>query len=231
MAYMAICPFATQHPVGNHSGPVAAHLGLILHVQEGNGSLASYFNNPSVQASSTFWVAKDGTLEQYVDTDNAAWAQSAGNPYYSSIESEGFTTEPLTDAQTATLGRLYAWGHATHNWPLILSESPGSSGLGWHGMGGAAWGGHTGCPGDIRKAQRQHILDIASGQSVANTPSGGLLSAEADAINKHLDDAFTAWSKWVETGTVAAVQAAVTAAQKDWDDKLNTILAWIAKHP
>lgn len=166
-----ICPFAGWHPVQNHSGPLSTRAGLILHVQEGNGSLAGYFNNPAAQASSTFWVSKGGILEQYVDADLRAWAQAAGNDSYNSVETEGYTGEALTDAQINTLAKLYAWGHHVYGWPLQLAESPGQAGLGWHGMGGGPWGGHFGCPGDLRKSQRARIVQLAGGAAPITPPS------------------------------------------------------------
>ncbi len=54
-----------------------------------------------------------------------------------------------------------AWIHQTHGIPLQLADTPAGSGFGWHGMGGNAWGGHPGCPGDQRKAQRYTILVAA----------------------------------------------------------------------
>jgi hypothetical protein len=140
---------------------MSAQLGLVLHVQEGNGGLSGWFNNPASGASSTFWVAKAGALEQYVDCTVCAWAQASGNSTYQSIETEGYHDEPLTAAQEATLARLYAWGATTFGWVNALAESPGQKGFGWHGMGGSSWGGHTGCPGDLRKPRRQPILDQA----------------------------------------------------------------------
>ncbi len=160
---MTVCPFALWRPVQNHSGAMSAHLGLILHVQQGNGGLSGYFNDPANQASSTWWVAKTGTLEQYVDADVRAWAQSAGNATYNSVETEGFVAEPLTPPQEATLARLYNWSTSVYGWPNALSEAPGQPGFGWHGEGGSAWGGHVGCPGDVRKPRRQPILDAAFG--------------------------------------------------------------------
>lgn len=56
-----------------------------------------------------------------------------------------------------------AWLHSEHGIELQIANSPSDRGFGWHGMGGAAWGGHTDCPGDKRKAQRQEILSIAQG--------------------------------------------------------------------
>ena len=160
---MTVCPFAAWKPVGNHGGRMGAHIGLVLHVQAGNGSLAGWFNNPSAKASSTFWVSKAGALEQYVDADVTAWAQGTGNGEYNSVETEGYPDEPLTPAAEATLARLYAWGATAYRWPLVLSETPGQPGFGWHGMGARAWGGHTGCPGDLRKNRRQAILTAAGG--------------------------------------------------------------------
>lgn len=159
----AIYPAATWRPVGNHSGPMSAHLGLVLHVQVGNGSVYGEFTNPASQASYTWWVSKDGTLEQYVDADETAWAQAAGNGTYNSVGTEGYVEEALTDAQCQTIAGIYRWGHDRYGWPYTLAEAPGQPGFGWHGMGAPAWG-HAACPGDIRKAQRPHILDLAQNQ-------------------------------------------------------------------
>lgn len=194
---MAVVPFAKWLPVPNHSGNMSAHNGLILHVQAGNGSCYGLFSNPSYEASSTFWVGKDGTLEQYVDTDQIAWAQASGNGVFNSVETEGVPTEPLTDAQVQTLGQLYKWGMDTYGWPAQLTDDPNGAGFGWHGMGGAAWGGHTGCPGDLRKAQRQAILDIAIGGTPAPTPTPSIAGDEEMAAAVYADKGLThVW--WVD---------------------------------
>jgi hypothetical protein len=159
---MPIVPGARYEPVPSHSGPMTAHLGLVLHIQVGNGDCYGEFDVPANQASSTWWVAKDGTLVQYVDSDLAAWTEAAGNFTWDSVETEGLPSEALTNPQIATLARLYVWGHRTYDWPITLSENPTTPGFGWHGMGKAAWGGHLDCPGEIRKAQRGAILSSAS---------------------------------------------------------------------
>lgn len=158
---MTRCPDARWEPVGNHSGPMSAHDGLILHVAEAHQDVHDWFNNPSSQASSTFWVGENGELVQYVDADEDAWAQAGGNPTYNSVETAGYSTSGLTKQQIKSLATLYAWGHRTYGWPLQLAEKPGDKGFGWHGMGGTAWGGHFSCPGDKRKAQRKQILRAA----------------------------------------------------------------------
>jgi hypothetical protein len=160
-------------PVRNRTpgGLVGARtLGMVLHVQAGNGALSGWFNNPAAGASSTWWAGKAGGREQYGNPDtDKFWAQAAGNGQYHSIETEGRPSEPLTAAQIESCAVAYAWGHTRYGWPFRLAERPGEPGLGWHGMGGKAWGNHPGCPGDKRKAQRTQILararQIADGQS------------------------------------------------------------------
>lgn len=156
-----IFPGVSWRNARNHSGPMTAHLGLILHVQEGNNDLGPEFDDPASSASYTFVVLKDGAAQQYVDSDMTAWAQAAGNSTYNSVGTQGFSTEPLTEAACHAIADLYKAGHQFYGWPFQLAEAPGQPGFGWHGMGGAAWGGHFDCPGDIRKGQRQHILDLA----------------------------------------------------------------------
>lgn len=160
---MTRMPGTTWRPVANyHPNGVTEHRGLVLHVQAGNNSPFSWFNNPKSQASSDFWVSKTGIIEQYVNTGiDYAWAQAAGNPYYASVETEGYPGEPLTAEQVKGVAKIYAWGHAEFAWPLTVVDSTTLHGLTWHGAGATAWGGHTGCPGDLRKAQRTAIMALA----------------------------------------------------------------------
>jgi N-acetylmuramoyl-L-alanine amidase len=161
------CPFADWKPVGNHGGLMRSHRGLVVHVQEGNGSLAGYFNNPASQVSAHFWAAKDGRLEQYVDSDSVAWAQAGGNPDYLSVETEGFAREFLTEQQIATLGRLLAWVHASYGVPLVGPVRHGQSGLTTHsqpdGIPDPLWGNHP-CPGTRRLGQLALVLAAAGSE-------------------------------------------------------------------
>lgn len=161
---MTRMPGAIWRPVVNfHPNGVRERRGLALHVQAGNNSPFGWFNTPASEASSDFWVGKDGTIEQYVDTGvDYAWAQAAGNPYYASVETEGHPDEPLTDRQVEGVAKIYAWGHGAFAWPLVVVDSTTQHGLTWHGVGGSNWGGHTGCPGDLRKAQRAAIIALAA---------------------------------------------------------------------
>lgn len=136
--------------------------GLVLHIQQGTeaGSEA-WFKNPASQASSHFLNPKVGGLRQLVDTKDRAWAEADGNAHWVSIENEGFVPAALTASQVENAAQLLAWLHKTYQVPLQSTDDPNGKGLGWHGMGGAAWGGHTGCPGDAIKAQRAAIITRA----------------------------------------------------------------------
>ena len=201
-----IAPGAAYRPVVNQSAGMDAQLGLILHVQQGLNSPYGWFNNPSSQDSSTWWVSKTGVLEQYGDPiTQHQWAQAAGNRSYQSVETEGYPAEALTDAQVQTLAHLYAWGHQALGWDLTLAEAPGQRGFGWHGMGGTAWGGHLGCPGDLRRAQRQQILTLAQ----------AIISGEDLPLNTDdktwLEGRMDAHDQWV----TANIRAAIAAAKVD----------------
>jgi hypothetical protein len=170
---MTICPFAIYQPVSNHSGLLAAHMGLVVHVQVGSGSCYSEFNNPNSQASSTWQAMKDGTLLQFVDADYIAWTEMAGNGNYDSVETEGLPDEPFTDPQASTLAKLMAWGNQEFRWPLTLVDH-GESGITTHahypsGDPDPTWGGHP-CPGTVRSQQLPSIVKYAATLVAAPTP-------------------------------------------------------------
>lgn len=149
------CDFAAWRPI---TANYRAHgmsrniRGFVPHVQVGNGSLHDFFSNPATQASAHFWISKTGTLEQYLDTDDMAWAEAAGNPYFWSCEFEGQVDEPMTPQQIDKGGQLIAWLHGIQPFPLVVNEDPNGAGITPHRAGGQAWGGHS-CPGDVRFGQ------------------------------------------------------------------------------
>lgn len=160
---MARCPFAIwRGPIPNMKPDGMTHpvRGVILHVEEGTEQgTDSWFHNPQAQASAHFGIAADGTIHQWVDTDDRAWAEMAGNAYWWSVETEGRHTDPMTPPQVAALARLYGWLMTLPDGvPAHLAETPDDRGFGWHGMGGQLWGGHLDCPGDQRRAQRAEVL-------------------------------------------------------------------------
>lgn len=190
---MPWCPFAARFPVRNHSGAMAAQLGLVLHVQQGDGSLRLFFDEPANKASAHWWVARSGALEQYIDSGLRSWAQVAGNSTYCSVETEGWGRVALTDAQVNTLAKLYRWGHDTHGWPLAVADTPGERGFGAHYMGGAAWGGHP-CPLPTRAAQRPQILELAGGGIPAETGDDELTPDEKFMLRFGYVEAVYEWA-------------------------------------
>jgi len=183
-----ICPFATYKPITvNHGGTRSARIGLVIHVQEGNGSLYGWFSNPAAEVSAHFWCAKDGSLEQYLDTNVVAWAEDNGNDSYASCEFEGFDTEPMTAAQLATGSRLASWLAQGEGWPIVGPVAHGTPGVTSHsnpdGTPDPAWGDHP-CPGTIRLAQIPTIVHGAAppappskqeNESMTSQISGGQL--------------------------------------------------------
>jgi len=161
---MPKCPFATwRGPVPNkRAGGMVAHPhGLIPHVIV--GSLASadlIFHQAAQQKSAHFGVGKDGTLYQWVETQDVAWAEAAGNPFWWSAECEGLDTEPHTPAQLDTLAHLAVWLRTLSPFPLQVTDDVNGFGIISHRNGGAPWGGHS-CPGDKRHMQRADIVNRA----------------------------------------------------------------------
>ena len=153
-----ICPFAVYRPIDSHGGPMSHDIGLVEHITTNDFDPYGFFSNTANEASSHFWISLSGGLEQYFDLGLRSWAQAGGNDGWASCEIAGQVGTLKTPAQINTLARLFAWGHSVLGWPVQASDDPSRGGLGWHGMGGANWGGHTSCPGSQRVAQRGAVL-------------------------------------------------------------------------
>lgn len=182
---MARMPGATWHRVRNYTADGQQSVrGVVVHIMAGTleGSQA-WFNNATAQASSHFGTGKDGELRQWVDTADRAWAQSAGNRDWLSVENEGKGGDALTAAQIDANARVLAWAHLKYDVPLKVAKSPSDRGLGYHAMGGAAWGGHTSCPGPRILAQLPTIVARAK-QLVANTPEDSVADLTAEQIKQ-----------------------------------------------
>ncbi|MEU6925468.1 peptidoglycan-binding protein [Streptomyces sp. NPDC046631] len=180
---MARMPGALWRPVPNctKGGQDAVH-GVVLHIMAGtlDGS-DSWFRNPSSQASAHFGVGKDGRIYQWVDTADRAWAQGNGNRTWLSIEHEGQGGDSLTADQLQATASIVAWMHQTHGVKLQSTDSPSGRGIGWHGMGGTAWGGHTACPGTPIKNQRAAIIK-AAGDAPPPPVTGGAPGASRATV-------------------------------------------------
>jgi len=192
-------PSAKWHAVRNFTaGGQEQVLGVVVHIMAGTleGSQA-WFDNPKAQASSHFGTGKDGELRQWVDTKDRAWAQGSGNRTYLSVENEGQGGDLLTKAQITANAKVLAWAHKQYGVPLQLAKKVGDRGLAYHALGGAAWGGHTSCPGSRIVAQLGDI--VAEAKKIANpisedsvTPAD--INKIADAVVDRLlsADKFTA---------------------------------------
>jgi hypothetical protein len=156
-------------PTVNQGGTMRSYRGVVLHIAQGSyeGTIA-WQRNPKAETSSHFIVSKAGAIAQMVDTSRVAWCQAAGNLDWLSIEFAGFVPSPLTDEQVQAAARILADAQLRHKIPLQPANTPQGFGLGFHGMGGAAWGGHLGCPGPAIIRQRPEI--IAAAQRIVSPP-------------------------------------------------------------
>jgi hypothetical protein len=150
--------------VGGMGTPVQ---GLVLHIMQGSiESCINWFKDPQSQVSAHFLNPKTGALCQMVDTADKAWAQTAGNEHWISVEHEGYSGDSLTDNQITNDAALVAWLSSVYNFPLVSTNDPNSYGLGWHGMGGIPWGDHPLCPGVPIINQRDQILVLAKEEPI-----------------------------------------------------------------
>jgi len=161
---MWITDIAVPRPIGanfTHGGMVEPIHGIVLHIQQGTeDGTYSWFNNPKSKASAHFGNPKHGPLEQFVNTDDMAWAQKGGNPHWISVENEGMPGDSLTPTQIDNVADLLGWLHWNEDVPLQLADNPAGFGLGYHSMGGKAWG-HQFCPGKPIIQQRLLIIERA----------------------------------------------------------------------
>jgi hypothetical protein len=160
-------------PVNHTANGQAEVRGVVVHIMAGTlPGTDSWFRNPQARASSHFGTGKAGALYQWVDTKDRAWAQAAGNASWISVENEGRGGDVLTDEQLDRNAQVLAWAHQIYSVPLQVASGPSGRGLGWHAMGGSAWGGHTSCPGDRIVAQLPEIVRRAK----------NIINAEEDSM-------------------------------------------------
>ncbi|GAC1402577.1 MAG: hypothetical protein NVSMB64_02630 [Candidatus Velthaea sp.] len=174
-------------PVPNRTVGQMVHpvMGLVIHIEQGSeAGTDGWFHNPQSQVSAHFGVSKNGVFEQFVDTDDKAWAISSGNRYWISVENEGMPGDSLSEFQLTACGKLLAWLHVTDNVPLIKTDDPSHRGLGWHGMGGEQWG-HPNCPGPSIVAQRDLVIAVAHQMLASGAPWLKVSSFADDFVAKH----------------------------------------------
>ena len=172
------------------NGPFQRFLGVALHVNvdEAGTSDAFWANNPG-EVCPNFQVYKDGRIHQMLPFNWQPWCQIDGNYNYAAIETAGMPTEPLTDAQCASIAKILQVYHAQMGMPLQVSDAPGTPGFITHQAGGQPWGGHA-CPGPLRSAQRSHILSLVTNP----TPAGDedMTPAQMQELKSYIDAKFKA---------------------------------------
>lgn len=103
---------ATPHyDAGRDGQPI---VGICFHIAQGSrSSVLSWFSNPASKVSSHYLISRDGSIDQFVDEADTAWAQGQVNrpiwpllaqyPHPNrvliSVEHEGYTEQPWTEAE------------------------------------------------------------------------------------------------------------------------------------
>jgi len=117
---------------------------LILHVAVSEAKSLHAFFERSLSSSpvcSHFYVRRDGTVEQYIDTDLRSAADREGSARAISVETQGGVRNPdsekWTAAQVKALAELAAWCNRIHGIPLTMTPDSRSStaGVSWHRRG------------------------------------------------------------------------------------------------
>ncbi len=149
---MAILDFAYWAPISNGFNTGMMHTplrGLVVHITDGHGGLETVradFDRPEKRASAHFCIDKEGSIWQFIDTNNRAWAIDGGtnDSHWISVENVGKPGEQLTTGQLYGCALLLEWLHDEHDVPFQLVSNGSQRGLGYHRM--FHIGDHA-CPG------------------------------------------------------------------------------------
>lgn len=188
---MAWCPFAVRKPIAKARSKITPRAIITHTAVSGAASLYGYFSG--VGDDSHFYVTPDGGLEQYVDTEQSAYANYNANSFAISIESADNKDPehtPWNAAQLATIIRLVNWLASTHRTIARRQiESPTGSGIGWHAMWGAPsyWTTKKGktCPAGPRIAQMKSTVIPAF---IANKTAAGSAAVGSSAPNPTVEE-------------------------------------------
>ncbi|MEW2402118.1 peptidoglycan-binding protein [Streptomyces sp. NPDC046862] len=213
---MARMSGATWRPVPNRTLNGQSEVrGVVVHIMAGTlAGTDAWFRNPAAQASSHFGTGRSGALYQWVSTSDRAWAQSAGNRSWLSVENEGKGGDKLTESQLDRNAQVLAWAHEQYDVPLKLASGPSDRGLGYHAMGGSAWGGHTQCPGSKIVAQLPEIVKRAKALVGEPTASDGASTSGTSTYTVKQGDTLSAIAKAHAT-TVAKLVSLNTLKDPD----------------
>jgi hypothetical protein len=200
-------------PPGTNDPPINPRI-AILHVDAGNAeTLYHYFNGPSGGVESHFFVKKDGTVEQYRDTDYQADANLEANDYAVSIETQGFGSGEWTDDQLAAIKKLLVWINHVH--PAVRLQKcsgPAGTGVGYHVQFGAPgpWAPVAkSCPGPDRVKQYNQVI-VPWLDAGANLEKDEMTSEDREFIRDQADRVITA-VRTAEGNTRDRLLAAIAA--------------------
>jgi NADH:ubiquinone oxidoreductase subunit len=90
------------HSIGNRARRSKGRA-VVLHVAVSEAQNLQ----PGPNADWHFYVAKDGAIYQYIDTDYQAWATAGGNGSVIAVETQGGVTNP--DASRGPTPRCVRW--------------------------------------------------------------------------------------------------------------------------
>lgn len=234
---MAIYPKANVKLLKNNFTKLASNKNaVILHSTASNSdSQYNWFNNTASLSSSHFHIAKDGVVEQYIDTNYISWANSNANHRSVTIETAGVQTkdEPWTPEQVRSIIDLISWITKEHKISIRQMESSLASevGIGWHRLGcdgnfpktgilrgrnqigkGESWSKAYGkvCPGTLRIQQIPGIItEVKKKNSVVNV----IVDKVTNVVNK---------KKWPNTNLVSSTKlnSNITSA---WNTLMKSI--------
>ncbi len=145
------CPFALRLPSANYTAGNQGRRAVVVHVLEGSyDSATAWLRNPESRASAHFLIAKDGRIAQLVSLNDSAWGNGLGwrdgqwtnprgravqpewpdltpgsnpNLYTISIEHEGFSQEPWSEAMWEASGRLLQWIAARYGLSYVAGRT------------------------------------------------------------------------------------------------------------
>lgn len=166
---MALYPNATIKLIPRwNKVKIARWRRMNLHVAVSEASSLYGMFSRSNSACSHFYVAKDGTVEQYIDTVYRSASDMNGNDSTISVETQGGVRnpdgEPWTDEQVEALIKLWKWARDTHGIKNQVAKNTqtndNSAGLSWHRLG--VEGNFAGRPGILSSSYKPGGIKFSS---------------------------------------------------------------------
>lgn len=248
-------PVSRYRPGGSSAVAMTSHRRVVEHTAVSNSSsLYGLFATPG-NATSHFYVAADGTVEQYIDTRIRSTANLEGNPDCITVETwdgygntwHGGSPGPRwTKAQEEALADLARWCHKVHGIPMrrLKSSRPGTRGVGWHRQGidgnfpsgllrgrvagGEHWSSSFGkvCPTDTRIKQVRGIIRRAR---KGGEPKG--LKVNRHRVNEVIDNPGKKLTKYARKHCNAVAKALRKngLSVEGWPEHVNSLERAIRK--